>query len=61
MSDKRKVGNYFKARQEVKKIMTEMLNPKCKWTERKKAQFEKTWRAYKKAYNEHSNLCRTKQ
>ena len=60
MNDQRKVGNYFKERTEVKKIMKEMLKPKFKWTREIKSQFEKKWQDYWKAYDEHEKLCKSK-
>ena len=59
MNDPRKVGNYFRERKEVKKIMKEMLKPKFKWTRTVKSQFEKKWKNYWKAYGEHEKFCKS--
>lgn len=60
MSDPRKVGNYFTERTKVKQIMEKMLKPKSSWTREIKSQFEKAWKDYWKAYDEHENLCKNK-
>ena len=57
MPDNRKVGKYFEERDKVKAIMKQMLKPKKKWTRKLKADFEKAWKDYCKAYDEHERLC----
>ena len=56
MSDITKVGKYFRARNKVKDLMTEMLKFKSQWTEKKKLEFENVWNNYWKVYYEHKAI-----
>ncbi len=58
MNDTRQVGPYFKEREKVKEIMKEMLQPKFKWTREVKSKFEKSWKDYWTAYDEHEKRCK---
>ena len=61
MADKRKVNEYFKAREKVKKIMREMLKPKYKWTKTRISKFKKAFKEYEQKYTEHEELCKTER
>ena len=56
MADIDKTRQYFRARNKVKDLMTEMLKFKDQWTESKKLEFEKAWRDYCKVYYEHKAI-----
>ncbi len=58
MNDTRQVGLYFKEREKVKELMKEMLQPKYEWTREVKSKFEKSWKDYCKAYDEHEKRCK---